>query len=106
MFIGGISVGFAYSWELTLVMMSVAPLMAIGGAVMAKMIGEAAGSGQGFYARAGAIADETLRMIRTVIAFGSCLRPGYTGSGLWSTSATTSRSWLLLRCFIALLIFY
>jgi len=71
MFVSGVCVGFAFSWQLTLVIMSVAPLMGIGGAIMAKMIGEAASGGQGFYAKAGAIADETLRMIRTVIAFGT-----------------------------------
>lgn len=71
MFAAGMGVGFGYSWKLTLVIFSVVPLMIIGGAIMAKMIGEAAAGGQGFYAKAGAVADETLRMIRTVIAFGT-----------------------------------
>jgi len=33
MFVGGIAVGFAFSWQLTLVIFSVAPLMAMGGAL-------------------------------------------------------------------------
>ncbi|EDQ92058.1 uncharacterized protein MONBRDRAFT_19578 [Monosiga brevicollis MX1] len=69
MFLGGFIVGFIYSWKLALVVFSMVPLIGAGGAVMSKYIGDAQGGGNKFYGRAGAIADEVIRMIRTVIAF-------------------------------------
>lgn len=69
MFLAGFIIGFIYGWKLTLVVLSVVPLMAAGGAIFAKILAQAAAGGQGFYAQAGAVADEVLRMIRTVIAF-------------------------------------
>eukprot|EP00045_Choanoeca_perplexa_P017639 m.260542 g.260542 ORF g.260542 m.260542 type:complete len:1285 (+) comp17591_c0_seq13:3177-7031(+) len=69
MFLGGFIVGFIYSWKLTLVIFSTVPLLGLGGAMMASLVGDANSSGNKFYAKAGAIADETIRMIRTVIAF-------------------------------------
>jgi ABC-type multidrug transport system fused ATPase/permease subunit len=69
MFIAGFAVGFAYGWQLTLVILAITPIMGLGGALMSKMLSEAASGGQGFYASAGSIADEVLHMIRTVVAF-------------------------------------
>lgn len=71
MFVGGFGVGFGYSWKLTLVILSVVPLMIIGGAVFSKVIGKATTGGQANYSLAGGIADEVIHMIRTVIAFGT-----------------------------------
>ena len=36
-FIAGFAIGFYYGWELTLVLLSVTPLSAVAGAVMAKV---------------------------------------------------------------------
>lgn len=36
---------------------------------MSKAIQQATSGGQGFYAEAGSVADEIIRMIRTVVAF-------------------------------------
>eukprot|EP00730_Choanoeca_flexa_P006144 TRINITY_DN12095_c3_g2_i4.p1 TRINITY_DN12095_c3_g2~~TRINITY_DN12095_c3_g2_i4.p1 ORF type:complete len:1304 (+),score=400.93 TRINITY_DN12095_c3_g2_i4:47-3958(+) len=69
MFFGGFIVGFIYSWKLTLVILSIVPLMVIGGMLMGKLVGDANQAGSKFYSKAGAVADETIRMIRTVIAF-------------------------------------
>eukprot|EP00043_Microstomoeca_roanoka_P013304 m.130297 g.130297 ORF g.130297 m.130297 type:complete len:1336 (+) comp15719_c0_seq1:159-4166(+) len=69
MFLAGIIVGFVYGWKLTLVILAMGPLIGIGGALMSKYIEQASSGGQGFYASAGAVADEVIRMIRTVIAF-------------------------------------
>ena len=69
MFIAGFAVGFAYGWKLTLVILAITPIMGAGGALMSKMLSEAASGGQGYYAAAGAVADEVLHMIRTVVAF-------------------------------------
>ncbi|KAI8865498.1 hypothetical protein GQ42DRAFT_151728, partial [Ramicandelaber brevisporus] len=70
-FIGGFIVAFVYSWRLTLVLMCALPLLALGGALMSKMMSEDANAGQGAYAKAGAIATEVLSSIKTVMAFGS-----------------------------------
>eukprot|EP00049_Salpingoeca_infusionum_P008659 m.143059 g.143059 ORF g.143059 m.143059 type:complete len:1275 (+) comp14078_c0_seq2:641-4465(+) len=69
MFVAGMIVGFVYGWKLALVILAISPLMGIGGAIMGKVISEVATGGQGFYAEAGHIADEVIRMIKTVIAF-------------------------------------
>ncbi|EGD72703.1 ATP-binding cassette transporter subfamily B member 1 [Salpingoeca rosetta] len=69
MFLAGYVVGFVYGWKLTLVTTGMVPLIAIGSAIMGKYIAQASSGGQGFYAAAGSVADEVIRMIRTVIAF-------------------------------------
>ena len=71
MFFVGFGIGFAYGWKLTLVVLSIVPLLGAAGALFAKALASSAGGAQGFYAKAGGIADEVLRMIRTVIAFDS-----------------------------------
>eukprot|EP00047_Mylnosiga_fluctuans_P015769 m.49151 g.49151 ORF g.49151 m.49151 type:complete len:1362 (+) comp6094_c0_seq1:38-4123(+) len=71
MFIGGFAVGFIYSWKLTLVILSVSPLLMGSGAIFAKMMAEMSGEGQSFYAAAGAVADEVITLMRTVMAFGT-----------------------------------
>ncbi|GAV06617.1 hypothetical protein RvY_16576 [Ramazzottius varieornatus] len=69
-FIGGFSVGFYKAWDLTLVMLSVVPFLAIAGAFIAKVISSASTMEQEKYVKAGAIAEEVLSSIRTVTAFG------------------------------------
>ena len=59
-----------YGWELTLVLLCSMPLMSIAGALLAQLQTSLAEKESAAYARAGAIAEEVLSSIRTVIAFG------------------------------------
>ncbi|XP_071944971.1 ATP-dependent translocase ABCB1-like [Antedon mediterranea] len=68
--ISGFAIGFWKSWELTLVMMSFTPLLAICGAFMAITITSFSKKEQTVYAAAGSVAEEVLSCIRTVVAFG------------------------------------
>ena len=67
--VAGIIIAFIYGWKLTLVILSVMPLIFFSGMIMGKSVAAATSGGQKHYARAGHIADEILRMIRTIIAF-------------------------------------
>jgi ATP-binding cassette, subfamily B (MDR/TAP), member 1 len=69
-FVVGFLIAFIYSWQLTLVILSVAPLLAICGVIFAKAATESVGEGQGAYSAAGAVASEVLSLIKTVSAFG------------------------------------
>jgi ABC-type multidrug transport system fused ATPase/permease subunit len=66
----GFIIAFIYSWKLTLVILSVTPILALCGAVFAQVTAEAVGDGQGAYGNAGAVASEVLSLIKTVSAFG------------------------------------
>ncbi|XP_067138789.1 ATP-dependent translocase ABCB1-like [Centruroides vittatus] len=68
-FIAGFIVGFVKSWELTLVIMSMTPLLALSSAFLGKLIATSTSREQQKYAVAGSIAEEVLSSIRTVIAF-------------------------------------
>ena len=59
-----------YGWELTLVLLCSLPLMSLGGAVLAQLQTSLAAKEMAAYGRAGAIAEEVLAGIRTVVAFG------------------------------------
>uniref|UniRef100_A0A8C1KW97 ATP-binding cassette, sub-family B (MDR/TAP), member 5 n=1 Tax=Cyprinus carpio TaxID=7962 RepID=A0A8C1KW97_CYPCA len=59
-FISGFIIGFIYGWKLTLVILAVSPLLAGSAAVWSKLTA---------YAKAGAVAEEILVAIRTVVAF-------------------------------------
>lgn len=63
-------IGFVYGWQLTLVMLSVAPLLALAAGVMSKIMATMSSKELSAYAKAGAVADEVLSSIRTVVAFG------------------------------------
>jgi len=69
-FVAGLVVGFVYSWKLTLVILSVTPLLAVGGAFMASSLRKSVSGQLNAYARAGAIAEETFTLIRTVTGLG------------------------------------
>ncbi|KAJ1366072.1 Ubiquitin carboxyl-terminal hydrolase isozyme L1 [Parelaphostrongylus tenuis] len=68
-FIGGLTVALTHEWKLTLIMLSLAPLMITCGAFIAKLMASAAIREAKKYAVAGGIAEEVLTSIRTVIAF-------------------------------------
>ncbi len=80
-FVTGLIVALVKGWQLTLVTMSVTPLIFAAGFLMAKSVRRAATSGQAHYAQAGQVADEILRLIRTIIAFDTQEQVGGWGGG-------------------------
>ncbi|XP_066503109.1 bile salt export pump-like [Hoplias malabaricus] len=69
-FVCGFLMGFVKGWKLTLVIISVSPLIGLGAAFMALFVAKLTGRELQAYAKAGAVADEVLSSIRTVAAFG------------------------------------
>ncbi|XP_065102087.2 ATP-dependent translocase ABCB1 [Paramisgurnus dabryanus] len=68
-FIAGFIIGFIYGWKLTLVILAVSPLLAGSAAVWSKILATLTSKELTAYAKAGAIAEEILVAIRTVVAF-------------------------------------
>ncbi|KAG5044166.1 hypothetical protein AAZX31_03G204200 [Glycine max] len=68
-FFGGFVIAFIKGWLLTVVMLSVVPLVAAAGATMAFIIGMMATRGQSAYAKASHVVEETIGSIRTVASF-------------------------------------
>lgn len=69
-FIVGIIIAFIYHWRLTLVILSVSPLLLLCGAAFGQITQDATSDGLGAYGRAGAIASEALGLIRIVTGYG------------------------------------
>uniref|UniRef100_A0A8C0X4V2 Phosphatidylcholine translocator ABCB4 n=1 Tax=Castor canadensis TaxID=51338 RepID=A0A8C0X4V2_CASCN len=69
-FFAGFIVGFIRGWKLTLVIMAISPLLGLSAAVWAKILSAFSDKELAAYAKAGALAEEALGAIRTVIAFG------------------------------------
>uniref|UniRef100_A0A672U8N1 ATP binding cassette subfamily B member 1 n=1 Tax=Strigops habroptila TaxID=2489341 RepID=A0A672U8N1_STRHB len=65
-FVTGFIVGLIRGWKLTLVILSVSPVLGLSAAVLSAFTDKE----QAAYAKAGAVAEEVLSAIRTVIAFG------------------------------------
>uniref|UniRef100_A0A4W3JZC6 ATP-binding cassette sub-family B member 5 n=1 Tax=Callorhinchus milii TaxID=7868 RepID=A0A4W3JZC6_CALMI len=65
-FVGGVIIGFIKGWKLTLVMLAAGPALALSAMVWAKVSADEMTA----YAKAGAVAEEVLSSIRTVVAFG------------------------------------
>ncbi|NXA85396.1 MDR1 protein, partial [Melanocharis versteri] len=68
-FVTGLIIGFIYGWKLTLVVMSVSPLLAASAAVWSALLASLTAKELSAYAKAGAVAEEILTAIRTVVAF-------------------------------------
>ena len=68
-FIGGVIVAFAKGWKLTLVILSVSPLLFVTSVLFAKLAEALSTNELKSYARAGAVAEEVFSSIRTVFAF-------------------------------------
>ncbi|NXY34317.1 MDR1 protein, partial [Pomatorhinus ruficollis] len=68
-FVSGLIVGFIYGWKLTLVVMSVSPLLAASAAIWSALLASLTAKELSAYAKAGAVAEEILSAIRTVVAF-------------------------------------
>ncbi|XP_078519721.1 ATP-dependent translocase ABCB1 [Lissotriton helveticus] len=69
-FITGFVIGFTKGWKLTLVILAVSPLMGLSAAIWSKILSTFTNKELTAYAKAGAVAEEVLSAIRTVIAFG------------------------------------
>ncbi|XP_072548370.1 ATP-dependent translocase ABCB1 [Salminus brasiliensis] len=69
-FFTGFIIGFIKGWKLTLVILSISPLLGISAAIIAKVMTSFTSKEQTAYAKAGAVAEEVLSAIRTVFAFG------------------------------------
>uniref|UniRef100_A0A672M1Q6 ATP-binding cassette sub-family B member 5 n=1 Tax=Sinocyclocheilus grahami TaxID=75366 RepID=A0A672M1Q6_SINGR len=68
-FIAGFIIGFIYGWKLTLVILAVSPLLAGSAAVWSIILATLTSKELSAYAKAGAVAEEILVAIRTVVAF-------------------------------------
>uniref|UniRef100_A0A8B9TMI8 Phosphatidylcholine translocator ABCB4 n=1 Tax=Anas platyrhynchos TaxID=8839 RepID=A0A8B9TMI8_ANAPL len=69
-FVTGFIVGLVRGWKLTLVILAVSPVLGLSAALWAKVLSTFTDKEQAAYAKAGAVAEEVLGSIRTVIAFG------------------------------------
>nr|XP_020843147.1 phosphatidylcholine translocator ABCB4 isoform X5 [Phascolarctos cinereus] len=69
-FFAGFIVGFIRGWKLTLVIMAISPILGLSAAVWAKILSAFSDKELAAYAKAGAVAEEALSAIKTVIAFG------------------------------------
>lgn len=65
-FVGGYVVAFYKGWLLTLVLLSVIPLLVISGGVMSMVISKMASSSRNAYAKAATVVEQTIGSIRTV----------------------------------------
>ncbi|CAF3992288.1 unnamed protein product, partial [Rotaria sordida] len=68
-FITGLIIGFVNGWKLTLVIISMSPLLAISGILYSKISARMASKEQQIYAQAGQLAEQVLAAIKTVFAF-------------------------------------
>ncbi|XP_075683762.1 ATP-dependent translocase ABCB1-like [Rhinoderma darwinii] len=69
-FLTGFILGFSKGWKLTLVILAISPVMGLSAAIWAKILSAFTNKELSAYAKAGAVAEEVLSAIRTVIAFG------------------------------------
>ncbi|KAM6281047.1 ATP-dependent translocase ABCB1-like [Porphyrio hochstetteri] len=69
-FVTGFIVGLIRGWKLTLVILAVSPVLGLSAALWAKVLSAFTDKEQAAYAKAGAVAEEVLAAVRTVIAFG------------------------------------
>ncbi|XP_067650527.1 ATP-dependent translocase ABCB1-like isoform X2 [Haliotis asinina] len=76
--LAGFIIGFYYGWKLTLVILAISPALVVSAALMSRLMASMTSKELAAYAKAGAIAEEVLGAIRTVVAFGGeekeCIR--------------------------------
>ncbi|KAG7282167.1 hypothetical protein CRUP_034914 [Coryphaenoides rupestris] len=68
-FFASFIIGFTKGWKLTLVILSISPLLGFSAALFGRVLTTFTSKEQGAYAKAGAVAEEVLAAIRTVFAF-------------------------------------
>ncbi|KAH9313095.1 hypothetical protein KI387_028130, partial [Taxus chinensis] len=64
-FIGGFVVAFIEGWKLTLLMLSISPLLIVASVSMAMMISKMSSQSQKAYTEAANVVEQTIRSIRT-----------------------------------------
>ncbi|EHB12084.1 Multidrug resistance protein 1 [Heterocephalus glaber] len=69
-FLTAFIVGFSRGWKLTLVILAISPVLGLSASIWAKILSSFTDKELLAYAKAGAVAEEVLAAIRTVIAFG------------------------------------
>uniref|UniRef100_A0A8C5PZC9 ABC-type xenobiotic transporter n=1 Tax=Leptobrachium leishanense TaxID=445787 RepID=A0A8C5PZC9_9ANUR len=69
-FVAGLVVALAKGWQLALVFMAISPLIAVSAGLFSMMTVSLTSKECSAYAEAGAVAEEVLSSIRTVVAFG------------------------------------
>ncbi|KAM9307778.1 ATP-dependent translocase ABCB1 [Gastrophryne carolinensis] len=69
-FLTGFILGFVRGWKLTLVILAISPVMGLSAGIWAKILSSFTNKELAAYAKAGAVAEEVLAAIRTVMAFG------------------------------------
>uniref|UniRef100_A0A0N5AV15 ABC-type xenobiotic transporter n=1 Tax=Syphacia muris TaxID=451379 RepID=A0A0N5AV15_9BILA len=70
-FFAGLVIALTYDWRLTLIMMSLSPFMILCGIFIANVMAKTTADESKNYAVAGAIAEEVLTSIRTVLSFNA-----------------------------------
>jgi len=69
--VAGYAIGFATNWKLALVICAAIPVLAISGGVLAVIQAKSTESKLAAYGGAGSIAEEALRMVKTVSSLGA-----------------------------------
>nr|XP_025146740.1 ATP-binding cassette sub-family B member 5 isoform X4 [Bubalus bubalis] len=67
----GLAIGLVKGWKLTLVTLSTSPLIIASAAIFSRIVISLSSKELNAYSKAGAVAEEVLSSIRTVIAFGA-----------------------------------
>jgi len=67
--VGGLAILVWTSWQLTLVMLAILPVVAVGAVIYGRIVRKLSRAAQNALARANEVADETLSGVRTVRAF-------------------------------------
>ncbi|KAJ2833707.1 hypothetical protein GGI24_000740 [Coemansia furcata] len=99
-FFAGIIIAFAKGWRLTLVVLSVLPVLVGASSVMGILLARNTTGGQDSYAEAGGVADEVLSSIKTVMAFDGMSREleRYREKILKAKAAGLRKAWVLGGC--------
>ena len=117
-FFASLITAFIFGWELTLVILSVMPVMTVVGGIMAKAQGSLAEKEMESYGKAGVVAEEVFGAVRTVIGFGGQKKEieRYEGnlkfaqrSGIFRgmlTGVSTGMMWFLIFASYALAFWY
>lgn len=67
--VAGFIIALIHGWKLTLIILAISPLLALGGVMFGKLAAESTSDSQKSYGSAGAVASEVLSLIRTVTAY-------------------------------------
>ena len=70
-FLASLLVSLIFSWKLTLVILSLVPVLVLTAFLNGKVMADVSYKEQTAYAAAGSIAEEVISSIRTVVSFGA-----------------------------------